>query len=154
MKHMYLVLALLTSLSTAVQARDVTIEDAWIRVTAPGQQATGAFMNITARQTLRLIGVSSNIAGVNEIHQMKVENDVMKMSAVPFLDLPAGQTVQLKPGGYHLMFMDLKQNVPQGTEVPLTLTFENASGERSSLQINLPARLSPAKGGMRHGQYR
>ncbi|MGA1166883.1 MAG: copper chaperone PCu(A)C [Burkholderiaceae bacterium] len=136
MKHMYLILALLTSLSTAVQARDVTIEDAWIRV------------------TMRLIGVSSDIAGVNEIHQMKVENDVMKMSAVPFLDLPAGQTVQLKPGGYHLMFMDLKQNVPQGTEVPLTLTFENASGERSSLQINLPARLSPAKGGMRHGQYR
>jgi len=61
--------------------------------------------------------------------------------------------VQLKPGGYHLMFMDLKQTVLRGTEVPLTLRFENASGERSSLQINLPARLSPAKGGMRHGQH-
>lgn len=153
MKHMYLILALLTSLSTAVQAHDVTIANAWIRATAPGQQATGAFMNITAHQTMRLIGVNSNIAGVNQIHQMKVENDVMKMSAVPFLALPAGQTVQLKPGGYHLMFMDLKQTVPQGTQVPLTLTFEKASGERSSLQINLPARLSPAKGGMRHGQH-
>lgn len=154
MKHMYLVLALLASLSSSVQARDVTIKDAWIRATAPGQQATGAFMNITAHQTMRLIGVNSNIAGVNQIHQMKVENDVMKMSAVPFLALPAGQTVRLKPGGYHLMFMDLKQNVPQGTQVPLTLTFENASGERSSLQINLPAKLSPAKGGMRHSQHR
>ena len=154
MKHMYLVLALLASLSSSVQARDVTIKDAWIRATAPGQQATGAFMNITAHQTMRLIGVNSNIAGVNQIHQMKVENDVMKMSAVPFLALPAGQTVRLKPGGYHLMFMDLKQNVPQGTQVPLTLTFENASGERSSLQINLPAKLSPAKGTLRHSQHR
>ena len=144
MKHMYLILALLTSLSTAVQARDVTIENAWIRVTAPGQQATGAFMNITARQTLRLIGVSSDIAGVNEIHQMKVENDVMKMSAVPFLDLPAGQTVQLKPGGYHLMFMKLKQQMVPMDVHQVTLIFKNSGS------ITIPMTVHKMSHGMKH----
>ena len=65
-------------------------------------------MKITAPEGAKLVGASSPAAGVTEVHEMKMEGDVMKMRAMPFLDLPAGKTVELKPGGYHIMLLDLK----------------------------------------------
>lgn len=137
---------------SALQAQTVEVKDAWIRSTVQGQQGTGAFMNITAKDAARLVGASSPVAGVVEVHEMKMEGDVMKMHAVPSLDLPAGQTVQLKPGGYHVMMMDLKQTLPKGSTVPLTLRFKDAKGAESQVELKVPvSTMAPvAAAGMAH----
>ena len=137
---------------SALQAQTVDVKDAWIRTTVQGQQGTGAFMNITAKDAARLVGASSPVAGVVEVHEMKMEGDVMKMRAVPSLDLPAGQTVQLKPGGYHVMMMDLKQPLPKGSTVPLTLRFKDAKGAESQVELKVPvSTMAPgAAAGMAH----
>ena len=103
-------LALIAALTCgAAYAQSVEIRDAWIRTSVPGQKATGAFMKITAKDGTKLMGASSPAAGVAQVHEMKMEADVMKMRAVTGgLDIAAGKTVELKPGGYHLMLMDLK----------------------------------------------
>lgn len=123
----------------------VEVGQAWVRATVPGQTGTGAFMNLTARDAARLVGVSSPAAGVAEVHEMKMDGDIMKMRALGVLELPAGQTVQLKPGGYHLMLMDLKQPLARGASVPLTLRFQDAKGVESQVQVTLPvASAAPA----------
>lgn len=123
-------------------AQTVEVKDAWVRATVPGQSGTGAFMNITAKDGAKLVGVSSPAAGVAEVHEMKMENDIMRMRAVPALDLPAGKTVALKPGGFHVMLMELKQALPQGSSVPLTLTLRDAKGQESKLEMKLPVAAS------------
>lgn len=138
---------------SALYAQTVEVKDAWIRATAPGQQGTGAFMRITAKDAARLVGASSPVAGVVGVHEMKMEGDVMKMRAVPALDLPAGKTVELKPGGYHIMMMDLKQTLAKGSVVPLTLVFKDAKGAESKLELKLPVSVTApgAMAGMTHG---
>ncbi len=123
----------------AAAAQPVQVAGAWVRSTVPGQKGTGAFMQITSGQALRLVGVTSAVAGVSEVHEMKMEGDVMKMRRVKGVDLPAGVAVELKPGGYHVMLMDLKQPVLPSSSVPLTLIFENAKGVESRLDLNLKA---------------
>ncbi len=134
-------LALATGL-VAAQTAAVKVEGAWVRATVQGQKGTGAFMNLTAKEGTRLVGVSSPAAGVAEVHEMKMENDIMKMRAVPSLDLPAGQTVQLKSGGYHIMLMDLKAPLANSSTVPLTLRFKDAKGVESKLDLVLPVGLA------------
>ena len=104
----------------------VTVQDAWVRGTVPGQTASGAFMTLQSTDGARVVGVSTPVAGTAEIHEMKMEGNVMRMRAMPSLDLPKGQTVQLKPGGYHVMLMDLKQPLVKDTIVPITLKVELA----------------------------
>jgi len=122
----------------ALAQAPVRVEGAWVRAAVPGQQGTGAFMTLTSKESMQLVGATSPLAGVAEVHQMKLEGDVMKMRAVPVLELPAGKTVDLKPGGYHLMLMDLKQALPQGTSVPLTLLLRNAKGVQSTIELAVP----------------
>jgi len=125
-------------------AQNVTVTDAWARATVQGQKATGAFMKITAKETTKLIGVSSPVAGVAEIHEMKMDKDVMKMSALPNgLDLPAGKAVELKPGSYHVMLMDLKAPLAKDTTVPLTLTLQDAKGVKSNVALKLSVGMQP-----------
>lgn len=120
-------------------AQTVEVKDAWVRTAVPGQNATGAFMKVTAKDGARLVGVSSPVAGVTEVHEMKMEGDVMKMRALAGgLDLPAGKTVELKPGGYHVMMMDLKAPLAKGSTVPLTLVFKDAKGVESKLELKVP----------------
>jgi copper(I)-binding protein len=116
----------------------VQVEGAWARATVPGQKGTGAFMSLTAAQATRLVGVASPVAGVAELHEMKMVGDVMKMSAIAGLDLPAGQAVLLKPGSYHLMLMDLKRPLAKDSTVPVTLRFKDAKGVESQLEVLLP----------------
>ncbi|MDM0115758.1 copper chaperone PCu(A)C [Variovorax sp. J22R133] len=117
----------------------VDVRDAWVRPAVPGQSGTGAFMKLNAPSGARLVGVATPAAGVAEVHEMKMEGDTMRMREVKGgLELPARQAVELKPGGYHLMLMDLKQPLAKGATVPMTLSFEDASGARSSLQLNVP----------------
>ena len=119
-------------------AQNVTVTDAWARATVQGQKATGAFMKITAKDNAKLVSASSPAAGVVEIHEMKMDKDVMKMSALPNgLDLPAGKAVELKPGGYHVMLMDLKAPLAKDTTVPLTLTLQDAKGVKSNVELRV-----------------
>ena len=129
--------AMFTSLCAARSAV-VKVDGAWVRATVQGQKGTSAFMSITATEGTRLVSVSSSAAGVAEVHEMKTENDIMKMRAVPFVDLPAGRAVEFKPGGYHIMLMDLKQPLPVGSKLPLTLVFKDAKGVQSKLELTLP----------------
>ena len=130
-------LTVVSSLASA-QTAAVKVDGAWARATVQGQKGTGAFMTLTAKEGTQLVGVSSPAAGVAEVHEMKMENDVMKMRAVAGLDLPAGQAVSLKPGGYHLMLMDLKAPLQKDSTVPVTLRFKDAKGVESSLDLVLP----------------
>ncbi len=144
----------LSAASAAVLAQNaaapVEAAEGWVRATVPGQRGTGAFMTLTAGADTRLVGVSSAAAGVAEVHEMKMEGDTMRMRAVPAIELPAHQAVVLKPGGYHLMLMDLKQPIAEGSTVPVTLRFEDAKGVSSALELKLPARLAPAAAAHRH----
>ncbi|MBS0427836.1 MAG: copper chaperone PCu(A)C [Proteobacteria bacterium] len=124
----------------------VDASGAWVRAAVPGQSGTGGFMKLAAGVPLRLVGVATPAAGVAEVHEMKMEGDTMKMRALPALDLPARQTVELKPGGYHLMLMDLKQPIAAGGSIPLTLTFEDAKGAKSTLLVQAPVMQAPAGG--------
>jgi copper(I)-binding protein len=124
----------------AAHAHDVVVkvEGAWARASVKGQTATGAFMRLTADGATRLLRAESPAAGITEVHEMKMEGDVMRMRAVPVLDLPAGKTVELKPGGFHLMFMDLKAPLASGTQVPLTLFIQDTHGGEQKLELTLP----------------
>ena len=126
----------------------VTIKDPWVRATVSQQKATGAFMQITSTQDARLVEARSPVAGVVEVHEMTMEKDVMRMRAIPALDLPAGKTVELKPGGYHVMLMDLKQQMKEGDTVPLTLVVEGKDKKRSTVEVKAaikPLAAAPAK---------
>jgi periplasmic copper chaperone A len=137
-----------TALSALVSAAfifpahaQVTVKDPWVRATVAQQKATGAFMQLTAAQDARLVEVKSPIAGVIEIHEMAMEKDVMKMRALPNgLDLPAGKTVELKSGGYHVMLMDLKQQMKEGDTVPLTLVVEGKDKKRTMIELKAPVK--------------
>ena len=136
-KHL-IAAALTTACAISAVAQNVTVTDAWARATVQGQKATGAFMKITAKDNAKLVGVSSPVAGVVEIHEMKMEKDVMKMAPLPNgLDLPAGKAVELKPGGYHVMLMDLKAPLAKDTTVPLTLTLQDAKGVKSNVELKV-----------------
>ncbi|MES2424228.1 MAG: copper chaperone PCu(A)C [Pseudomonadota bacterium] len=136
--------ALLALAGGATFAQTVDVKDAWVRAAVPGQKATGGFMKITARENLTLVGVRSPVAGITEVHEMKMDGDVMRMRALPAgLALPAGKTVELKPGGYHLMLLDLKQPLARGATVPLTLVLKNAKGAESLQALKVPVGTSP-----------
>ncbi len=141
-------LLLLTALGSASAWAQVKVEQAWARATVQGQKATGAFMKITAAQATQLVAVSTPAAGVAEIHEMKMDGGVMKMRAMPALDLPANQAVELKPGGYHLMLMDLKTPLVKDGSLALTLTFRDAKGAESRQQVNVPVTTGMPQGAM------
>jgi len=126
------------SVTAWAQAPVVKVEGAWARATVQGQKGTGAFMRLTAVEPVSLVGISSPVAGVAEVHEMKMDGDVMRMRAMAALELPAGKTVELKPGGYHLMLMDLKAPLKADTTIPVTLQLRNARGEVSSLELSVP----------------
>ncbi|MDP3651850.1 MAG: copper chaperone PCu(A)C [Rhodoferax sp.] len=153
---------LAVSLSTALWAQTVDVKDAWVRATVPSQKASGAFMKLTAKEGLKLVGISTPVAAVAEVHEMKMEGDIMKMRAVSGgLDLPAGTAVELKPGGYHVMLMDLKATLVKDSRIPMTLLFKDAKGAESKMELKVPVLMAApamhkaahAEHGMAHGEH-
>ena len=143
MKHQ-LIAVWLALAAGALQAQTVEVMDAWVRSSVQGQSGTGAFMKITSTEGARLVSASTPVAGVAEVHEMKMDGDIMKMRAVSGgLELPAGKTVELRPGGYHVMLMDLKAALPKDSTIPLTLVFKDARGLQSKLEIKVPVALTP-----------
>jgi hypothetical protein len=109
-------------------------------------------MTLTAKDGAKRGGVASPAAGVTEAHEMKMDGDIMRMREVTGgLDLPAGKSVELKPGGYHVMLMDLKATLPASSTVPLTLVFKDAKGQESRLELKVPV-AGAAPGGRMPGK--
>lgn len=133
-----------TPVKAAAQAATgaVKVDNAWIRATVKGQSGTGGFMSLTASQPLTLVGFSTAVAAESELHEMAMDGNVMRMHAVPSLPLPAGQTVELRPGmdGHHLMLMGLKQPLKEGDEVALTLKLRTADGKTLTQDIKVPVK--------------
>lgn len=113
----------------------VTVTAPWVRATVAQQSSTGAFMQLKSAKAVKLVSVSTPVAGIVEVHEMAMDGQVMRMRAVPALELPADKMVELKPGGYHVMLMDLKGQVKAGDTVPLTLVFEGADQKRETVQV-------------------
>ena len=121
--------ALAPAIAQEYKAGPIRIEAPWIRATPTGAQVAGGYMKIenTGKEADRLVGGSTGIAGKFEIHEMKMSGNVMKMRELDKgLELPPAQSVELKPGSYHLMLMDLKQPAKAGDKVKGTLVFEKA----------------------------
>ena len=150
MKHSLAILfasAVLAAVPAASAFAQVAVGDPWVRATVPQQQASGAFMTLTATQPSRLVEARSPVAGVVEIHEMTMDGSVMKMRAVPAVELPAGKPVALKPGGYHVMLMSLNRTLKEGEVVPITLVVETG-GRRETLEVKAPVRpLNASSGG-------
>jgi len=145
-----LLAAALLSLAATAHA-DVTVKDPWVRATVMQQKATGLFVQLTSSTDARLISAATPVAGVAEIHEMAMEGNVMKMRAVPGVDLPAGKAVDLKPGGYHVMLMDLKRPLKEGDNVEVTLTIEGKDQKRETLVVKAPVRPLAGKPMADHG---
>jgi copper(I)-binding protein len=118
----------------------VAVTDPWIRATVPAQTSSGAFMQLTSKQDARLVGVRTPVAGNAQLHQMEMQGQSMKMHAVDAIALPAGQAVNLASGGYHVMLFDLKRQLKDGEQVPLTLTVQEAGGKRENVTLSVPVR--------------
>jgi copper(I)-binding protein len=142
MKSILRVSLAIASLTLAGSAlAQVDVSQAWVRATVAQQKATGAFLQLKAKRDSRLVEAHSKVAGVVEVHEMAMDGSTMKMRAVPALELPAGQLVELKPGGLHVMLMDLKQPIKAGDKLALTLVFEDkASKQRESVEVQAEAR--------------
>jgi periplasmic copper chaperone A len=129
----------------------VNVSSAWARSTVPGQGGTGAFMTIVSKDGGKLVGAASAVAGVVELHEMAMENNVMKMRAIPALDLPAGREVELKPGGYHVMLLDLKRPLKVGEKVQIELRLETRDGKRVTQPVEVEVRsTAPGKDMHKH----
>lgn len=148
MKLPHLITALLTLTGSLLKA-EVTVTQPWVRATVPAQKATGAFMQLQSKGAAKLVSATCDVTKTVEIHEMKMEGDVMKMREVPALDLPDGETVSLKPGGYHIMLLNLEAPLKEGQTVTFTLTFEKAGGEKETVEVKAPVRpltaAAPAK---------
>ena len=145
-----LLTAFIFLLAAVAAHAQVEVSDAWARATGQGQKTTGVFMNLTAKKATRLVGVKSELTPVAQVHEMKMDKDVMKMQSIKALDLPAGQTVSLKPGSYHVMLMDLKAPVEEGKHVVLTLLFEDAAGVKTQQEVHAVAKKAPMGGADKH----
>ncbi|WP_417670701.1 copper chaperone PCu(A)C [Roseibium sp.] len=145
-----LTLAATSSFASDVVKGDITISKTWTRATPPKAMAGGGFAEITnnGSQDDRLVAASSPAAGRVELHEMAVTDGVMKMREMENgIPVAAGETVSLKPGGLHIMFMKLNAPFRRGETVPVTLTFEKAG----NVDIELNVEKIGAKG-MAHGQ--
>jgi copper(I)-binding protein len=130
---------LATALFAAVAAyaqTAVKVDGAWARPTVQGQNAGGGFLRITGGATAdRLLSVSSGAARTVELHTMAMEGDVMRMRRVDGIAVGAGQVVELKPGGMHLMLMGLSRPLKSGDSFPLTLRFEKAGDLKVEVKV-------------------
>jgi len=141
-----------SSFSLAAQtawAANISVTDAWVRATMPGQPVGGAYMQIQSDADARLVGVSSSVVPRVEVHEMKMDGDVMRMREVKAVDLPKGKTVSLEPGGFHIMLMNLKKPIAAGDVIPLTLVIESG-GKQQTVEVKAEAR---AMGGAMQMQH-
>ena len=138
-----------------IKAGDLVITQAWSRATPGGAKVAGGYLTIENKGTApdKLIGVSAEIAGKVEVHEMATDNGVMKMRLLEKgLAIDPGKTVKLAPGGYHLMMQELKGPLKQGDKVPVTLEFEKAGKVAVTLDVQAVGARAPAGAADKGGQ--
>ncbi len=138
---------------SAIAADAIAVDEAWVRAPAPGQSVVGAYMSLTSRSRVSLVAAESPDAGRVELHTMSMRDGVMRMRPLERLDLPPRKTVSLKPGGHHLMLIDLKRTLQAGERVALSLTVQNAEGVKSVVRVDAEVR-APAGASTGHGPHR
>lgn len=121
-------------------AEPITVSNAWVRATAPGQEAGAAYMELKSATDLTVVKVESTAADSVEIHKMSMHNGVMEMRMLEALELPAGKLVKLEPGGFHLMLFDLKAPLKTGENVAFTLHLKDGTGKGSAMKIDIPVK--------------
>ncbi|MDR2015533.1 MAG: copper chaperone PCu(A)C [Azoarcus sp.] len=136
--HLPMILAAALFAAPAAHAQ-ADITDPWIRATVTEQKVTGAFMKITSPVDAKLIDVRTALAGRTEIHEMAMIDGTMKMRQIPNLPLPAGVTVELRPGGFHVMLFELTTQAKEGDTVPLTLVIETG-GKQETVEVSAAVR--------------
>jgi periplasmic copper chaperone A len=143
-------IGIISSGGEALAADTASVSNSWVRATVPGQSVAGAYMDITAKASTALVAVESPVAGNAKLHTMTMDGGVMKMRPLEKLELPANKTVNLKPGGYHVMLIDIKRQLKAGERVPLTLTLQDRKGGKSTLQLDVEVREAAAGGHRQH----
>ncbi len=129
---------LLVGASHAQDAPRIT--DVWVKSTPPGATVSAAYMQIQSARAVKLVKAESPAAGLVELHNMSMKDGVMEMKAMGAVEIPAGKTVTLKPGGMHVMMMKVKQPIKAGDKVALTLTFEGADKKPLVVKLDATAR--------------
>lgn len=145
--------AALTLASATAAHAQVTVKEPWVRGTVASQKATGAFMQLSTTEAVRLVEARSGAAKIVEIHEMRMEGDRMMMQAVPGLDLVPGKTLELKPGGYHVMLIDVVKPLNAGDKVPLTLVLEGKDKKRIQVDVSAEVRALNARPAMQQHQH-
>ena len=141
-RNTFALLVVALSFSFSVQAQEakvgsIKVEQAYTRSTVPGQMAAGGFMKIENKGAAdQLVSASSPVAGDVQLHEMAMEGNVMKMRQVKDITVPAGGAVELKPGGLHLMFMNIKAPLTAGESVPVKLKFAKAGEVEVKMPVN------------------
>ena len=129
-----------------VKVGAITVDHPYARATAAGQPTGGGFMQIdNAGPADRLMSARATVSGTVELHEMKMEGDVMRMRQVDGIALPAGKSVALKPGGYHVMFIGLKAPLKAGDSFPMTLKFEKAGEVTVEVKVEAPGAMDSMK---------
>ncbi len=134
----------------------IKIEQPWTRATPGGAKVAGGFMKITNTGTTpdRLVSATADVSGVVELHEMKMVEGVMKMRALGNgIELKPGQSVDLKPGGYHVMFIDLKAPIVKDKPVKARLTFEKAGELEVEFRVEPIGAKAPADAGGGHHKH-
>lgn len=147
-----MIAALLLAAALPAAAANVQVTDAWARATMPGQKVSAAYMTIRSDADAKLVGVSSAAVPRVELHEMRMDGEVMRMREVGTLPLPAGKPVKLEPGGYHIMLMNLDRPIAAGEAVPVTLTIESG-GRQETVEVKAEAR-SPGGEPAQHMHHR
>ena len=129
-------------------AGEVSVSDAWVRATAPGQDSGSLQFSITSRQEAKLVAASSPVAGKVEFHSMSHENGMMEMRPVESIALPAGKTVDLEASGKHVMLIGLKHPLKAGDSVPFALTVQYPDNSKVTVKASAEIRPLTASGGM------
>ena len=138
----FVTFAVASSLACAgdVKVGNLSIGHPYARPTAPAQPTGGGYLTLTSKgRADRLLSASSPIAREVQIHSMKMEGDVMRMREVDAIDVPADKLVELKPGGFHLMLMGLKEPLKAGQRFPLKLRFEKAGEVSVEVSVDAPS---------------
>lgn len=145
-------LVIILSNAAAFAAAAVSVSNAWVRATVPGQSVAGAYLDITANAPVALVAAESPVARKAELHHMTMDGGVMKMRAIEKLELPANRTVNFRPGGYHVMLTGIKRELKAGERVPLRLTVRDRKGVQSTLQVDAEVK-STAGAAREHGHH-
>ncbi len=146
-----LALAALSAVAHSFKLGEIDIGHPYARPTREGQMVGAGYLKLANKGPVdRLVAASSPAAGTVEIHSMSMEGDVMKMRQVDAIEIATGQTVELKPGGYHLMLMGLKAPLKVGEKFPLTLKFEKSGEVVVTVNVEEPKPKSEATGAHKH----